>query len=215
MTNLKISAFKMLKLFGGESANTEQPGEASTTSGTIIAPKVLPDNLNAAKLHPLANLNRGELEYLDLESNSQRSDGLIASRGWTEDLSYGTGAMYLLGLGVGGTYGLAEGLRKTSDAMSPRLRLNTVLNAVTRRGPYVGNSCGTIAIVYNIINSSIGYARNGKHDDANTLAAAAITGALYRVSAGPKPMLVSTGLMVVAGSVWCVIKRLSAPAERR
>ena len=41
-----------------------------------------------------------------------------------------------------------------------------MLNAVTRRGPFLGNSAGVIAMVYNGFNSFIGHMR-GKHDSAN------------------------------------------------
>ena len=54
---------------------------------------------------------------------------------------------------------MAEGLRKTPSTAPPKIRLNGVLNAVTRRGPFLGNSAGVVALVYNGINSYIGYAR--------------------------------------------------------
>lgn len=50
---------------------------------------------------------------------------------------------------VGGAWGLAEGWNKSPITATPRLRLNYVLNAVTRRGPFLGNSAGVIAMVYN------------------------------------------------------------------
>lgn len=56
-----------------------------------------------------------------------------------------------------------EGLRKAPAGAPPKIRLNAVLNAVTRRGPFLGNSAGVIALVYNGINSYIGYAR-GKRE---------------------------------------------------
>jgi import inner membrane translocase subunit TIM23 len=43
---------------------------------------------------------------------------------------------------------MAEGLRRTQNS-PPKIRLNGVLNAVTRRGPFLGNSAGVIALVYN------------------------------------------------------------------
>jgi import inner membrane translocase subunit TIM23 len=64
---------------------------------------------------------------------------------------------------MGGAWGLAEGLRKTPVTAPPKIRLNGVLNAVTRRGPFLGNSAGVVAMVYNGINSYIGYAR-GKRE---------------------------------------------------
>ena len=43
----------------------------------------------------------------------------------------------------GGAYGVFEGLRHPA-ATSNRLRVNTVLNAVTKRGPFMGNTLGVI-----------------------------------------------------------------------
>ena len=77
-----------------------------------------------ARLHPLANLDKDTLDYIILEDEQIKSAGALPSRGWTDDLCYGTGAVYLTGLGMGGAYGLAEGLRKTTDSTSSRLRLN-------------------------------------------------------------------------------------------
>jgi import inner membrane translocase subunit TIM23 len=67
--------------------------------------------------------------------------------------------VYLSALSIGGAWGLAEGLRKTPSTAPPKIRLNACLNAVTRRGPFLGNSAGVVALVYNGINSYIGYAR--------------------------------------------------------
>ncbi len=64
--------------------------------------------------------------------------------------------MHLTALTLGGAWGLQEGLRR-SAGQPPKLRLNSALNAVTRRGPFLGNSAGVVAICYNCINSSLGY----------------------------------------------------------
>lgn len=46
------------------------------------------------------------------------------------------------GLTFGGVWGLMEGLHGHSPNF--KLRLNTILNSVTRRGPFIGNSCGIL-----------------------------------------------------------------------
>ena len=50
-----------------------------------------------AKLHPLANLDKQTLDYIILEEAQIKSRGALPSRGWTDDLCYGTGATYLTG----------------------------------------------------------------------------------------------------------------------
>ena len=86
-----------------------------------------------ARLHPLAGLDKG-VEYLDLEeeqlSTMEGSQGLIPSRGWTDDLCYGTGAVYLLGLGFGGLSGFFQGIKNIPPNSPGKLQLNTILNSI-------------------------------------------------------------------------------------
>ncbi|CDH11000.1 probable Mitochondrial import inner membrane translocase subunit TIM23 [Zygosaccharomyces bailii ISA1307] len=162
------------------------PSQLSNVSNVISTPGAL----DVSKLHPLAGLDKG-VEYLDLEeeqlSTMEGSQGLIPSRGWTDDLCYGTGAVYLIGLGTGGAYGFFEGLRNIPPNSPGKLQLNTVLNHITRRGPFLGNNMGVLALMYNLVNSSIDTFR-GKHDTVGSVGAGAITGALFKSSRGVKPM---------------------------
>ena len=43
----------------------------------------------------------------------------------------------------------------TATRQSGRLFLNNVLNHVTRRGPFLGNSAGVLAMTYNIIDAYV------------------------------------------------------------
>lgn len=169
-----------------------------------------PGIIDSQRLHPLAGLDKG-IEYLDLDEEKlndvEGSRGLIPSRSWTDDLCYGTGAVYLLGLGIGGAYGFQEGLKNMPKNAPPKLQLNTVLNHITKRGPFLGNSAGVLALTYNLFDSAFDTLR-GKHDDANSVAAGALAGALFRSSAGLKPMAYSTVIMTGAAGSWCAIKKL-------
>lgn len=162
---------------------------------------------DATQLHPLAGLDKDTLDYLTLEegalSDLPGARSALPSRGWSDDLCYGTGTTYLTALTLGGAWGLAEGLNKTTPQMAPRLRLNAALNSVTRRGPFLGNSAGIVAMVYNIFNSTIGYYR-GKHDAANSIVAGALSGALFKSTRGLKPMAISSGLVAAAAGCWAV-----------
>ena len=160
-----------------------------------------------SQLHPLAGLNRDTLEYLTLDETALSDPGhsVLPSRGFTDDLCYGAGVTYLAGLSIGGAWGLQEGLRK-SGGQPPRLRLNTVLNAVTRRGPFLGNSAGVVAIVYNCTNSLIGYLR-GKHDSANTIAAGFLSGVLFKSTRGVRQMMISGGIVGSVAGAWAVSEK--------
>lgn len=159
-----------------------------------------------SQLHPLAGLNKDALEYITLEesavSDLPGGQSVLPSRGFTDDLCYGTGITYLSALSIGGAWGLQEGLRR-SAGQAPKLRLNSTLNAITRRGPFLGNSAGVVAIVYNCINSYIGYLR-GKHDASNSIAAGFLSGALFKSTRGLRPMAISGGIVASVAGVWTV-----------
>ena len=158
-------------------------------------------------LHPLAGLNQDTLDYLTLEDNALSdlpgARSALPSRGWSDDLCYGTGVTYLTALSIGGAWGLAEGLSRSPMSAPPKLRLNSALNAVTRRGPFLGNSAAIIAMVYNGVNSTIGYYR-GKHDAANSIAAGALSGMVFKSTKGVRPMLTSGAMVAGAAGSWAV-----------
>ncbi|KAI1437763.1 Tim17-domain-containing protein [Xylaria sp. CBS 124048] len=174
--------------------------------------------VDPSQLHPLAGLDKDSLEYLSLEdsalTNLPGAHTAIPSRGFSDDLCYGTGITYLTALSIGGAWGLQEGLRK-SAGQPPKLRLNSVLNSITRRGPFLGNSAGVVAITYNCINSLIGYLR-GKHDATNTIVAGAMSGMVFRSTRGLRQMLISGGVVASIAAAWAVTKRviLSGPTSQ-
>lgn len=166
-----------------------------------------PGAFDPSSLHPLAGLNQDTLDYLSLD-DSALSDlpggrSILPSRGWSDDLCYGTGVTYLSALAVGGTWGLVEGLNRLPPTAPPKLRLNSALNGVTRRGPFLGNSAGVIALMYNGINSTIGYYR-GKHDSFNSIAAGGISGMIFKSTRGLRPMLLSGGVVASLAGTWAV-----------
>jgi mitochondrial import inner membrane translocase subunit TIM23 len=199
------------------SAPSTTSDHASASESAFAAPSIdaqdvgsfmtQPAAFDATQLHPLAGLNQDTLDYLTIEdgalSDLPGSRSALPSRGWGDDLCYGTGITYLTALTVGGAWGMVEGLRKTPPGASPRLKLNSALNAMTRRGPFLGNSAGVIAMVYNGINSTIGHYR-GKHDAANSIAAGALSGMLFKSTRGVKPMMISGGLVASAAGSWTV-----------
>lgn len=112
----------------------------------------------------------------------------------------------LIGLAIGGTWGFKEGMsRPLGNNPSFKLRLNSILNGCTRRGSFMGNSLGVLgelilhfpllrlplmsnkAIFYNISNSSFDAIR-GKHDALNAMAAAGLSGAIYKSTGTSLPI---------------------------
>ncbi|KAF8978291.1 Mitochondrial import inner membrane translocase subunit tim23 [Entomortierella lignicola] len=156
-----------------------------------------------ARLHPLAGLGGG-LDYINLDDTpslpSSHSGGFMPSRGWSDDLSYGTGVTYITGLTLGGAYGFFEGLR-SSPSPAFKIRLNTVLNHMTRRGPFLGNSAGVLALMYNGFNGVIGQTR-GTHDPFNSMLAGGLTGVLFKSTAGLRAAGSAGGVCAVVAGIW-------------
>lgn len=171
---------------------------------SFLSDAAIPD---PTQLHPLSGLNQDALDYLTLEDSAldelPGSRSVLPSRGWSDDLCYGTGTTYLAGLTLGGAWGLAEGLQRTPVTAPPKIRLNGVLNSVTRRGPFLGNSAGVVAMVYNGLNSSLGYAR-GKHDSANSIMAGGLSGMVFKSTRGLRPMMISGGIVASIAGGWAV-----------
>ncbi|RPA75899.1 Tim17-domain-containing protein [Ascobolus immersus RN42] len=173
------------------------------TTSSFLSDSLL---LDPAALHPLAGLDKG-LDYVSLADDLGfgTASGPVGQRSWSDDLCYGTGTTYLCALTLGGIWGLSEGLKKELPVASGKLRLNTVLNAVTRRGPFLGNSAGVIALVYNGIASTVGAVR-GKHDAAGGILSGALAGMLFKSTRGVRPMLIAGGMTAGAAGVWQVVK---------
>lgn len=186
--------------------DTFQPTPFNPQEAQDVTSFLTPSFADPSQLHPLAGLNQQTLDYLSLEdsalSDLPGSRSALPSRGWSDDLCYGTGVTYLTALTVGGAWGLQEGLRR-SNGQPPKLRLNSVLNAVTRRGPFLGNSAGVIAMVYNGFNSFIGHMR-GKHDSVNSIVAGALSGMIFKSTRGVRPMMISGGIVATVAGAWAV-----------
>lgn len=184
--------------------------DSSSSAPETITTSDIFSSLDPAKLHPLAQLS-DQLDFLNLEEDKTNelpgATTAIPSRGWGDDLCYGTGTTYLSGLGVGGLWGLREGYRRPLAVSNTRLRINSILNSVTRRGTFLGNSAGVMALAYNIINSSIDSFR-GKHDVWGGMAAGGLTGAIYKSTAGVRQALAAATIMTTLAGTWGYLKRI-------
>lgn len=79
---------------------TFSQGSATAPLETVTASDLLLGAYDPAKLHPMSGLS-DKLDYLMLDddkvSELPGSGTAIPSRGWSDDLCYGTGTMYLSG----------------------------------------------------------------------------------------------------------------------
>ncbi|KAG4301189.1 hypothetical protein PCANB_002450 [Pneumocystis canis] len=210
----------MVWFFSGKKTLTEQSEQAEETNKhsslksfyePLKTPEIFDKNsLDPSKLHPLAGLGKA-LDYLSLEdaqlTKLPGGKTALPSRGWSDDLTYGIGTVYLSALGIGGTWGIFEGLSKAAGSVSIRVRLNGILNSVTSRGPLFANSAGVIALGYNAANSTLGYYR-GKHDDLNSIISGALAGAVYKSTRGVRSIIIVSGVCSGMAGIWCLSKRL-------
>ena len=186
------------------------PADAATHQEAPTAAGLLRNTaLDPAKLHPFANI-KDDLEYLDFDEGKPIEGGktLIHTNNFTDALCYGTGTTYAGGLALGALVGLREGMTRPLGVDSPtfRLRMNAILNQVSRRASLLSNSGGVLAMTYNIFDGTIDYYR-GKHDIWGSVAAGALTGAMFRCTAGVRSMLVSSTIMMGVAATWTACKQ--------
>jgi len=124
-------------------------------------------------------------EFVFAEESSKK-------RGWGERMFSSIGGSYMTGITIGGMWGFIEGV-KNPDGYTRKLRLNSVLNGCTRRGPFLANSLGIVALMYGCTNTAIEKVR-GVEDDYNMAAAAVTTGVLFKSTGGPRAMAIAGGL---------------------
>ena len=79
-------------------------------------------------------------DYLDYD---QKGRGIVST------MFTNSGISYMLGVTIGGIYGLREGLAKTPSSRF-KVKLNSVLNNCGRYGSSVGNMMGATAILYSL-----------------------------------------------------------------
>ena len=112
------------------------------------------------------------------------------TRTYSAKLFDAVGSSYLSGLVVGSTWGLYEGVRRP-DGKTLRLRMNGVLNGVTRRGPFTGNSLGVLALLYTSWEHTLCKVTKKEDSIVNKVTAASLTGVTFKCTAGVR--LMATG----------------------
>ena len=84
--------------------------------------------------------SRGQRDHASLTARRSYSSHLISSYCFAPSHAHTTPP----GLALGGVWGLREGARRPLAVSNARLRINSILNSVTRRGTFIGNSAGCL-----------------------------------------------------------------------
>ena len=153
-------------------------------------------------------------------------EATVHRRSWSENLTYYTGAGYLVGAAVGGTRGAAAALRSPAPAAatasaggaaaaasappptSARLLVNRVLNSGGRAGRGAANALGALGLFFAVAESGLDAAADGRGPDAApTIGAGFVTGALFRSPRGPRAAGVAGGVGAVAAAALVAARR--------
>ncbi|KCV69226.1 hypothetical protein H696_04643 [Fonticula alba] len=167
------------------------------------------------------NSGSGRNNYYNVDYDSHGSSGykpevlfedeFVPGQGkrlsWNDKLFFGTGYMYLIGLGIGGTWGAVEGFRYgTSLPQTGRsLLVNATLNGITRRGPFLGNNMAVVGFSFAAIDTMLDYA-TGEQSHTNRIIAGGLTGLLLRSLSGPRVALTSGAIGLALGTAFTFIR---------
>mmetsp|Transcript_11642 Transcript_11642/g.21012 ORF Transcript_11642/g.21012 Transcript_11642/m.21012 type:complete len:215 (+) Transcript_11642:137-781(+) len=155
---------------------------------------------------PNAAVGAAQPDYLDYD---QKGRGMVST------MFTNSGISYMLGVTLGGMYGLKEGLAKTPSSRW-KVKLNSVLNHCGRNGSSVGNMLGATAILYSLYE---GLADNLELDQYSgpiqppaPLFAGALTGATYYMRAGPRVAALAGAIgMGTVGGTFALYSVLGIP----
>lgn len=139
---------------------------------------LFPGLFSVRKQDPTDRNDGNQLEYLF--EDEYKTPGPT----WSARVCYGVGTTYLSGLTLGGLWGAIEAARNRPGFDTTRLRVNHLLNTMTARGPFLGNNAAVLALMYNGLHGAIIATMDGQHGAGTATAAAALTGALFRVRHG-------------------------------
>lgn len=190
----------------GSSTNTPLPDfNASNIQLSTVAPAF---GIPSSSL-PSAS-TKAQPDYLDYD---QKGRGIVST------MFTNSGISYMLGVTLGGLYGLREGLARTPSSRW-KVKLNSVLNHCGRHGSGVGNMLGATAILYSLYE---GAADNFELDQYTgpiqppaPLLAGALTGATYYMRSGPRvAALAGTIGMGAVGGTFAVYSLLGIPYGSR
>jgi len=164
----------------------------------------LPSTLDPGLVEKLYNMPE-QPEFLFAEERG------VQHRSWTENITYCTG----IGAFAGAIAGVASGAFTASKsgpapgiADTSKLRANRMLNAASNRGTLYGNNMGVVGFLYGGLEGFCCYLR-GTDDVLNSVMAGTATGCLYKVSGGPRAMLVYGSAMGTAFGAASAVSYLS------
>lgn len=201
----------------GTGGGGTSPYDDDTSSNTPI-PDFNASNIQLSTVAPAFGIPSSSLpttaaaqpDYLDYD---QKGRGIVST------MFTNSGISYMLGVTIGGLYGLREGLAKTPSSRW-KVKLNSVLNHCGRHGSGLGNMMGATAILYSLYE---GLADSYELDQYTgpiqppaPLFAGAMTGATYYMRAGPRVATLAGAIgMGAVGGTFAIYSMLGIPYGSR
>ncbi|KAJ3038733.1 Mitochondrial import inner membrane translocase subunit tim23 [Rhizophlyctis rosea] len=182
-------------------STTSTPLSSSSISSPVTVDSLLAD-LNSADTQKLNPQQFDDVELLYIIDNplglqnQHRPTGTfgpLPMRTGFDKLLYGCGTAYLGGLITGGAYGFIRGLQ-TAQVPAFKVRMNSVLNQMTRYGPRSANTMGILSMSWATLDNGLEWYR-GKADYGNHVGAAFLSGLIFKSTAGLRPA-VFTGVLL-------------------
>eukprot|EP00096_Caligus_rogercresseyi_P016789 TRINITY_DN974_c0_g1_i3.p1 TRINITY_DN974_c0_g1~~TRINITY_DN974_c0_g1_i3.p1 ORF type:complete len:135 (-),score=29.81 TRINITY_DN974_c0_g1_i3:231-635(-) len=115
------------------------------------------------------------------------------------------GSSVILGSAAGAAGGLYQGVRATAlDGLSGHARRTQILNYTLKSGGSVSNAFGAIAVIYSSLYTLLSFPYE-EDDELKSIASGALTGALYKSSAGLKKCARATAFGIGLASLWSFV----------
>jgi len=191
---------------GASSGDTLSDGAGSPLPDFSASNIQLSTVAPAFGIHDLPSTGVSQPDYLDYD---QTGRGLVST------MFTNSGVSYMLGVSLGGMYGLREGLAKTPSSRW-KVKLNSVLNHCGRNGSAVGNMMGATAILYSLYEGLADTYEldqyTGPIQPPAPVFAGLMTGATYYMRAGPRVAALAGTIGVGAvGGTFAIYSMLGIP----
>jgi len=151
---------------------------------------------------------QGLSPYLNIDTNYLQSSPEYlfdqeTKRGGMEKSFTAIGTSVCIGAGLGGTYGIYDGIRQTAKSdFTGKMRRTQILNYCVKGSSSVGNALGSIAVVYSLTHFFLTKTVCEEDTEAKSMVSGAFTGALFKSTAGARKALLGTGTGLGLAAFW-------------
>jgi import inner membrane translocase subunit TIM23 len=160
---------------------------------------ITPMQPNLQTLSPYLNVDTNYLQsspqYLEFDQDTRRGE--------MEKSFSAIGSACCIGSGLGGAYGLDDGIRQTANSeLSAKLRRTQIMNYCLKGGASTGNALASVAVIYSLSNWLLTKTEVVEDDEAKSLISGTFTGALFKSTTGIKKCVRGAGVGLALSAFW-------------